>query len=78
MPAGRPEITVAYLTTRRRHPPVEVELTAAGDGVDKDCVVNLDAINTIPKRLLTRRKCQLSSAKMLEVADAIGEALDLP
>ncbi len=78
LPVGRPEITVAYLTSRRRDPTVAVFLTAAGDGVSRDSVVNLDSINTIPKRLLVRRQSTLTAAQMLEVADKIKNALGLP
>ena len=77
MPASRPEITVAYLTTKPRNPRVEVALTAAADGVKRDCVVNLDSINTIPKKLLDKRVCKLSPAKMDEVKQAILEAFDM-
>jgi mRNA interferase MazF len=77
LPAGRPEITVAYLTSRRRDPNVEVFLTPAVDGVDRDCVINLDSINTIPKRLLTVHRCTLTAARMLEVAEKVRNALDV-
>lgn len=78
MPAGREEITVAYLTSKMRNPKVEVRLTPADDGVARECVVNLDSINTIPKKLLVKRRCTLTRARMLEVAQAIKFALDLP
>jgi len=78
MPAARPEITVAYLTTRRRYSRAEVPPTAAGDGVERDCVVNLDSINTVSKDFLVGRVCKLSAARMQEVADAIRFALNLP
>lgn len=78
MSPRRPDITVAYLTTNVRSLRVEVPLTAVDDGVEKDCVVNLDSINTIPKKILVKRVCTLSPAKMLEVAEAIRFALDLP
>jgi mRNA-degrading endonuclease toxin of MazEF toxin-antitoxin module len=78
MPAGRPEITVASLTSKARNSLVEVALTAREDGVASDCVVNLDSINTILKKQLIRRRCKLSAARMLEVADALRAALDLP
>jgi mRNA interferase MazF len=78
MSARRQEITVAYLTTKIRMTRAEVRLTPADDGVAKVCVVNLDSINTIPKDWLTKRKCTLSPARMLEVADSIRFALDLP
>jgi mRNA interferase MazF len=77
MPAGRGEITVAYLTSTRRDPNVEVLLTPA-DGVAKTSVVNLDSVNTVPKSLLVRRQCVLSAARMDEVAEALRYALDIP
>jgi mRNA interferase MazF len=77
MPAGRGEITVAYLTTTVRHRPVEVPLTPAADGVPTPCVVNLDSINTIPKSALRYLICTLGPAKMADVKAAITEALDL-
>ncbi len=76
MPSGHGEITVAYLTTTIRHSPVEVLLTRA-DGVFKTCVVNLDAINTIPKSSLQYLMCTLSPAKMDEVKKAVLEAFDM-
>jgi len=76
MPAGRGEITVAYLTTTIRHRQVAVPLTPA-DGLSRNCVVNLDSINTISKSCLSSRICVLSAARMDEVKAAILEALDL-
>jgi mRNA interferase MazF len=76
-PTGRPEITVAYLTTNARFSRVEVPLTRAADGVAKDCVVNLDSINTIPKNWLIKFVCSLSDAKMEEIKAAIQFSLDL-
>jgi mRNA-degrading endonuclease toxin of MazEF toxin-antitoxin module len=40
-------------------------------------VVNLDSINSIPKKALRALICSLSPAKMDEVKAAILEALDL-
>jgi len=76
-PLGRPEITVAYLTTKPRFSRAEVPLSTADDGVAKDCVVNLDSINTIPKTWLRRRVCSLSWEKMEEVKAAVQFTLDL-
>ncbi|MGH7171995.1 MAG: type II toxin-antitoxin system PemK/MazF family toxin [Gemmataceae bacterium] len=76
MPPGHAEITVAYLTSTIRHRPVEVVLTRA-DGVYRTCVVNLDTINTIPKRYLKYLMCTLSPAKMDEVKRALLEAFDM-
>lgn len=76
MPAGRGEITIAYLTTTFRHRSVEVLVTVA-DGMARNSVVNLDSINTISKSDFVRLVCRLSAAKMVEVKEAILEALDL-
>jgi mRNA interferase MazF len=76
MPANRPEITVAYITTNIRNVPVEVVLGAA-DGVRRPSAVNLDSINTIPKGALRQRVCTLSAARMAEVRDAVIAALAL-
>jgi mRNA interferase MazF len=76
MPARRGEITVAYITSTIRHRPVEVRLSPH-DGMPMDCVVNLDSINTIPKRCLQHLICTLSPARLDEVKKAILEALDL-
>ena len=46
------------------------------DGVPKECVANLDLINTIPKSAIKRHICTLSPTKMLEVRKA-RFALDL-
>jgi mRNA interferase MazF len=76
MPPGHGEIPVAYLTSTIRHRPVEVLLTPA-DGVYKTCVVNLDAINTIPKSHLKSLMCALSPTMMDEVKNALLEAFDM-
>jgi mRNA interferase MazF len=76
MPAARPEITVAYVTTNIRNSPVEVLLGTA-DGFRQACVVNLDSINTIPKGALDRRICTLSPARIAKVRDAAIVALAL-
>jgi mRNA-degrading endonuclease toxin of MazEF toxin-antitoxin module len=76
MPQGRGEITVAYCTTTIRHRPFDVLLTPK-DGMPSVGVVNLDSINTIPKRYMRYRLCALSAVKMLEVKAALFEALDL-
>jgi mRNA interferase MazF len=77
LPWRRPEITVAYLTSRIRKSQAQVLLTAADDGVAQDCAINLDAINTVPKKLLVKHRCTLSAAKMLEVEKAIRYALGM-
>jgi mRNA interferase MazF len=72
----RTAITVAFITTTTRNIPVEVKLTTA-DGMPRDCVVNLDVVNTIPKASVSTRICILSSGKLAEVSTAIHFALDL-
>jgi mRNA interferase MazF len=75
--AVRNAATVAFLTTTRRNIPVEVELTSVADKVPKDCVVNIDMLNTVPKSALVSRICVLSPLKLAEVEAAIRFALDL-
>jgi mRNA interferase MazF len=72
----RTSVTVGMITRVARHIPVEVEL-GAGDGMPRQCVINLDEILTIPKGRLTQRVTALSPQKMSAVARAIVFALDL-
>ena len=66
----RNAVTVAEVTTTIRKIPVEVEL-GEEDGMPKKCVVNLDTIMTIPKKILKERITLLSSEKLREVEKAI-------
>lgn len=72
----REYVTVAELTTRIRDIPVEVVLGPA-EGLPKKCVINLDVINTIPKRLLTERITTLSSEKLEAAESGLRFALGL-
>lgn len=72
----REAVTVAQITSRIRNIPVEVSL-GAEDGMPKKCVVNLDVIHTIPKKLLTERVAALSSEKLQAVEAALKFALAL-
>jgi mRNA interferase MazF len=74
--AVRALVTVAPLTTRVRHIPVEVAL-GRGDGLPKPCVVNLDSITTVAKGALSRRLTALSQPKIVEVERALHFALGL-
>jgi mRNA interferase MazF len=74
--AVRTAVTVAPLTRTVRNIPVEVPLDE-GDGLSKACVVNLDSIVTIPKRLLASRITSLSPEKLRLIREAIRFALDL-
>lgn len=69
-------VTVAEITRTIRDIPVEVAL-GPEDGLPRKCVVNLDVIQTIPKRLLTDRIAVLSAAKVQAVEAALKFALDL-
>lgn len=74
--AVRNAVTVAFVTTTIRSIPVEVRLSTA-DGVPRECVVNADLINTIPKSSLSAHICTLTAAKLVDVEKAIRFALDL-
>lgn len=70
----RRKVMVAPLTTRIRAIPTEVGLTVAEDGVTKDCVVNLDNVETVPQSLLTEHMTTLSEVRMHEVCAALAVA----
>jgi mRNA interferase MazF len=74
--AVRELVTVAPITTRKRNLPVEVPL-GKKDGLPKPCVVNLDTITTIPKRLLENRIALLGAPLVQAIDDAIRFALGL-
>lgn len=69
-------ITVAPVTTRMRHIPVEVPL-GPEDGLPRSCVANLDVITTIAKRSLKEKLVALSPEKLKAVEAAIHFALGL-
>ena len=72
----RDYITVAELTTNMRHIPTEVRLGKA-HGLPKECVVNLDVIDTIRKELLADFVAKLPDEKIQAVESALKFALDL-
>ncbi len=72
----RSYVTVAELTTNIRRIPTEV-LLKKEDGLPKECVVNVDVINTIPKELLVEFIVRLGDEKMQAVEKALKFALDL-
>lgn len=74
--AVRDLVTVAPVTTRIRDIPTEVSL-GVQDGMPKKCVVNLDTITTIPKRVLAERVAVLRPEKLAAVENALRFALDL-
>jgi mRNA interferase MazF len=72
----RTSLTVAPITRTVYGIPVEVAL-GPEDGLPHRCVVNLDGIVTIPRKLLDRSLATLSPAKMRLVDQAICFALDI-
>ena len=72
----RDYVTVAEVTSTIRDIPVEVSL-GREDGLPRACVVNLDVINTIPKKLIAERIATLTSAKIKLVESALKFALAL-
>jgi mRNA interferase MazF len=69
-------ITVAPVTTTIRGAPSEVVLDQV-DGMRERCVINLDNVNTVPKRQLGEQITRLSPLKLHELSVAIRFALDL-
>lgn len=69
-------VTVAPVTTRIRHIPVEVPL-GREEGLLRRCVANLDTITTIPKSTLVEFAGELSIEKVGLLNDAIAFALGL-
>ncbi|MHB1501117.1 MAG: type II toxin-antitoxin system PemK/MazF family toxin [Candidatus Dormibacteria bacterium] len=73
----RDRVTVADITTHVRGLDAEVALTDV-DGMPRPCVVNLDNIATIPRRILLSRVTTLSPSRMDEVNRATHLALGFP
>jgi mRNA interferase MazF len=67
-------VVVAALTRTRRGLVSELDLTAGGDGVPTDCVVNFDNLHTVPRELLRRRVTELSAARMAQACRALTAA----
>ncbi|OGX05878.1 MAG: hypothetical protein A3G87_04225 [Omnitrophica bacterium RIFCSPLOWO2_12_FULL_50_11] len=72
----REYVTVAEVTRTIRDIPVEV-LLGPPDGLPAKCVVNVDVINTIPKKLLVDRISVLSEEKLAAIESALKFALAL-
>ena len=70
------EVTVAPLTTRIRNIPSEVALSKE-DGPPRECAVNCDHLQTVPRGRLGPPVSSLSTQKMEQVAQAVRFALDL-
>ncbi len=70
----REYVTIAEITSTIRNIPSEVSL-GSEDDLPKKCVVNLDVINTIPKKLLFSRVTKLKNDKLNDVEKALKFAL---
>ena len=70
------EVTIAPLTSAIRDIPSEVLLTRH-DGVQKDCAVNCDHIQTVSKGKVGALVTTLASEKLVQVREAIRFALDV-
>ena len=70
------EITVAPITTRIRGIASEVRLGPV-DGMDYECAVNLDRIQTIDRNRIGDLITRLSAAQLGEVREAMLFAFDL-
>ncbi|MBM3935418.1 MAG: type II toxin-antitoxin system PemK/MazF family toxin [SAR202 cluster bacterium] len=67
---SRDSVTVALVTTRMRGLPSEIPLSSK-DGMPRDCVINIDVIDTVPKQYLTRRITAINDEKTAAVEKAI-------
>jgi len=70
------EITVAPITSTIREIPSEVALST-DDGMKRDCAINLDHIQTVPKGRLGALLTTLSSQRLAQVREAIRFALNV-
>jgi mRNA interferase MazF len=70
------EVTIAPITSTVRNIPSEVFLTKA-DGMLRDCAVNCDHLQTVPKGKIGPLITSLLPAKMIDVGQAIRFALDI-
>ncbi len=70
------EITIAPITSTIREIPSEVFLSSS-DGLQRDCVINCDHIQTVSKQKIGSLICHLSTDKRKDLSNAIGFALDI-
>jgi mRNA interferase MazF len=70
------EVTIAPITSTIRDIPSEVLLTT-GDGMARDCAVNLDHVQTVPKGKIGPLVTTLSREKLHRVREALSFALEL-
>ena len=70
------EVTVAPVTTTVRGIPSEVALSV-DDGMPRECAVNCDHLQTVPRGRLGALVTSLSAGKMEQVSRAVRFALAL-
>ncbi len=70
------EVAVAPITSRVRDIPSEVVLLSE-DGMDRDCAINLDHVQTVSRGKIGALITTLSNGRMQQVRDAIHFSLDL-
>jgi mRNA interferase MazF len=71
------KVIIAEVTSTIRGIPEEVPVGKA-EGLPSDCVVNLDNVHVIAKRLVGERAGVLSSTRERQLKRALGFALDWP
>lgn len=67
-------VVVAALTRTKRGLVSELALTAAGDGVPTDCVVNFDNLHTVGRERFRRRVATLSPNRVAEACATLAAA----
>jgi mRNA interferase MazF len=72
----RGEVTIAPITSTVRDIPSEVLLTT-GDGMARECAINLDHVQTAAKAKIGALITTLSREKLKRVGDALSFALEL-
>lgn len=70
------EVTVVPITSTIRDIPSEVVLTEE-DGMPKECAINFDHLQTVPKGKIGALIISLDSQKMTDVNNAICFSLDI-
>lgn len=68
------EVTIAPISSTIRGIPSEVELTS-GDGLPRDCAVNLDHVQTVAKSRIGAVVATLSAERMRQIRAALLFAL---
>ena len=70
------EVTIAPITSTVRDIPSEIFLSK-NEGMQRDCAINFDHIQTVSKRKIGSLITRLSSEKLQQVREAISFALEL-